>query len=368
MNRRFAMAMAALLIADVVGAAGALKLCDYRSPQTDLTSLWLSANYRYFDSPTTPGVDVNAGRAVVSFNKLYDSPNLGYTLAGVGDLGLVNLGLSDVATQASGTLRYYIAEQEPYFGFAGFEGGYAAGQPLPGLRMSVGAGYGRFSNVTPLAKAFRIQSILLERKAISTALPDDTILAVGKEIGRRIEYADVKDLVATVVRLLEGASGTKLDARTILMVEDEILATGRERYCGWAVQAGLGYEVVDPYDGPRDLVVTAAADAAYAPEPGSQLLLRAAAAGPFDILNQHTLTVTASYERVLDEISSFQGSIALQRVKPVDADAVDSISSTFQISFLVGGANIGISLSFGKVANATEWSKDLSISLALKLL
>ncbi|HOD74108.1 MAG TPA: hypothetical protein PKM13_06185, partial [Candidatus Bipolaricaulis anaerobius] len=49
-----------------VGALGAVGLCDYRPPQTDLTSLWVTGTYRYFDDAATPGVDVNAGRATMS--------------------------------------------------------------------------------------------------------------------------------------------------------------------------------------------------------------------------------------------------------------------------------------------------------------
>lgn len=368
MYKRFLATVGTVLIMGAVSAAGAVGLCDYRPPKTDLVSLWLAGTYRYFDSPGTPGVEVNAGRAGVSFSRLYDSPSLGYSLTAIGELGVVNLAPSSAAGQGSGTLRHYVAEGEPYFGFVGFDGGYATGQPRPGLTVSVGAGYGRFTDVTPLAKAFRIQAILFERKTISAALGDEVLLAVGKEIGRRVEYADVKDLVAAVVGLIERASGVKVDPRTVLMIEDEIIAPGRERYCGWVVQAGIGYELVDPYDGPRDVVVTASANAAYPPEPGSQLLFRAAAAGPFDIVNQHTVTFTVSYERALSPTLWLQGNLVLQRVKPLNLAAMDSISGTFQVTFSIGAANIGISLSVGRAAGAAEWSKDLSILLTMKLL
>ncbi|MFH1609395.1 MAG: hypothetical protein ABID40_02040, partial [Candidatus Bipolaricaulota bacterium] len=75
-----------------------------------------------------------------------------------------------------------------------------------------------------------------------------------------------------------------------------------------------------------------------------------------------------SYERALSPTSSLQGNLALQRVKPLNLAAMDSISGTFQLAFSIGAANIGISLSVGKAPGAAEWSKDLSISLAMKLL
>lgn len=367
MNKCFAV-VAVVVSAGVVGLAGPLGLCDYKSPLTELTSLWLSGYYRYLDSPATPGAEVNAGRVAINFSRLYDSPNLGYTFSGLGEAGFTGLALSAVTTQASGTLRLYFQEGAAHFGFLGFEAGLATGQPQLGLRVSGGIGTGRFTDVTPLAKAFRIQSMLLGRKAIPAALPDGTLLAIAKEIGRRLEYAEVKDLVAAVVRLIETAAKVKLDARTVLMVEDEILAVGRDRYCGWALQAGIGYEVMDPYRGPQDLVVTASADAAYAPEVDSQLLLRAALAGPFDIVNQHVLTVTLSYERILGPASLFQGNAVAQRVKAAGEDAALSVSGTVQVSFSIGMANIGISLSLSKAADQTDWTKDLTLSLAMKLL
>lgn len=358
-----------------LSAAGAVGLCDYKPPQTDLTSVWLSGTYRYFDNPATPGVDVNAGRATLTLSKLFDSPGFGYTVSGLGELGFANFGLSSLAAQGAATGRYYFVSGEPYFGFGGLNGSFATGQPQLGLTLSVGAGYGRFSDVTPLAKAFRIQAMLLARKQITQNLPDDTLLAVGKEIGRWAEYAAgkdrataAKDLAAAVVRLIEAAAKVKLDARAVLAVEDEILATGGERYCGWAVQAGLGYELVDPYGGPQDVVVTASADAAYAPTPDGQLLFRALAMGPFDIVNQHTLSVTLSYEQALSPTSSFQGSAALLRVKPLGADPKDSLTVNAQLAFAWGKANVGIGLGLSKAADAPGWSVDVSLSLAMKVL
>jgi hypothetical protein len=358
-----------------VGALGAVGLCDYRPPQTDLTSLWVTGTYRYFDDVATPGVDVNAGRATMSLSKLFDSPGLGYSLTGLGELGLVNLGLASVAAQGAGTARYYFVSGEPFFGFAGFNAGYATGQPQPGVTLTLGAGYGRFSDVTPLAKAFRIQKLLLDRKVIARALPDQTLLDVAHEIGRWAEYAEgkdalqaAKDLAAAVVVLIEGAAGASVDPRAVLAIEDEILSTAAQRYCGWALQAGFGYELVDPYGGQQDLVVTVSADAAHAPAPDAQILLRAVATGPFDIVNEHTLSATASYEQALSATSSLQAGLALQRVQPRDLDSADSVSAHVQLAFTLGQANLGVGLSVSRAPWQTGWSVDFNLSASMKIL
>ncbi len=368
MKRSIVFVVGMAVVGSALSGAGAIGLCDYKPPLTDLASAWLSGTYRYFDAPTTPGVDINAGRATVNFTRLYDSPGFGYTLAGLSELSFANLALSSAAASGAGTLRYYFTEGEPVFGFAGLNGGYILGQPQPALTLSVGGGYGRFADVTPLAKAMRIQTMLLARRAITRALPDATLLAVAEEIGRAIEYAEIKDLVAAVVGLIENAAGTSLDPRTVLAVEDEILATGAERYCGWAIQGGLGYELSDPYGGPQDVVVTISTDAAYAPGPDAQLLVRAVVEGPFDIVNQHTLTANLSYEQGLSATSSLQGSVAYTRVKPLDLDPVDSVAVAVQVTFSLGRATVGVSLGLSKAPGEAEWAKDLSISFAMKLL
>lgn len=373
-KRLTALTMVGVVFA-ALSAAAAVGLCDYRPPQTDLTSFWLSGSYRYFDNPATPDVDVNAGRATLTLSKLFDSPGFGYTLSGLGEMGLVDLGLASIAAQAAGTARYYFVPWEPFFGFGGLNVGYATGQPQAGVTLSVGAGYGRFADITPLAKAFRIQKLLLERNVISQDLSDEVLLAVGAEIGRWAEYVTgkspldaAKDLAAAVVLLIEGGARVSVDPRSILAIEDEILATGEERYCGWAVQAGLGYELVDPYGGKQDLVMTVSADAAYAPAPGAQLLLRTVATGPFDIVSEHTLTATLSYEQDLSPTSALQANAALQRVKPLGLDPKDALSASAQLSFALGKANLGIGLALSKAADATGWSVDLSLSFSMKIL
>ncbi len=357
------------------GAAGAVALCDYRPPETSLTSLWLSGTYRYFEDPATPGVDVNAGRAGLSLNRIFDSPGFGYTLTGLGELGFAGASLSGISAQGAGTARYYFLSGEPYFGFAGLAGNYATGQLQPGLTASVGVGYGRFADVTPLAKAFRIEKLLLARNVIAQALPDDVLLAVGREIGRWAEYSAgktpseaAKDLAAAVVTLIQRATRATVDPRTVLAIEDVILATGAERYCGWAVQAGLGYELLDPDGGTRDMVLSFAADAAFAPTPEAQLLLRATAVGPFDIANEHTLSFTASYEQELGPTAALEGKLLFQRRKAPGQDPVDSVAASTQVAFTWGKAQIGIGLVLARAAGAPGWSVDVSLSLTMKVL
>ncbi len=355
------------LLVSMVCFGGPLSLCDYQSPETYLADMHLSFSYRYFDNPATVGTDVDSGRLALSYSQLADAPWMGYTFAGTGEITLTQLRPSGGLGQASGTLRFYMSEELPFFAFGGFETSMATGQLQMGLELRTGLGYGRFSDVTPLAKAFSIEEELLALDAIPSPLDDAVLLAVAEEIGRQAEYETIDDLVAAVEGPIEAATGVELDALAILTIEETILATGDERYCGWAVQAGIGYELLDPYAGERDFLLAVSTDAAFAPEPGSQFLLRASFSGPFEITEENTLSVTASYDYSVNETTSLLASYSLQRIKPAEKDATDSQSATLEVAFDVGEADVAVQLVVSKTADATDWSEDLVISAAMDL-
>jgi len=348
--------------------AGAQSLCDYKTPETSLEDMSLSFYYRHYDDPATPGPDISSGRLFLSYNLLYDSPALGYALAGSGELSLDNLGLAGIVGQASGTVRRYFSEGLPYFAFGGIESSWASGFPRPALELRAGLGYGHFADVTPMAKAYRIETKLLTIGAIASSFSDETLLAIAEEIGRRAEYGDISELVAAVEGIIEESTGATLDARALLAIEDIIQATGSERYCGYAVQFGMGYEIIDPRGETRDFLLTLSADGALAPEPGSQLLLRASLSGPYRITEQYTLTLSASYDYQLNDTTSFTAEYAMRQVKPLGQVPAGDQSASFQLSFDLGGVDLTLQVTFSKVAEAPGWTQDFLISVAMDLL
>jgi len=354
------------MVAGLAASAAPLSVCGYVSPETSLQSLKFSISYRYFHDWATPGADVSGGRAALEFSRLYDSPNFGYTLTGNTELLLANFLPTSGSGDAAGTLRYYLTKDAPAFGFGGVEASVATGQPQPGVHISAGLGYGRFSDVTPLAKAFKIERELLKANAITKPLGDSALMAIAKVIGTM--YASAKDQVAEVVNQIQSASGVTLDPRQVLKVEDLVLATGDVRDCGWSVQAGVGYQLVDPYNQPRGFLVTASADAAVAPNPDGQVVFHAGLSGPLDILNQNTLTVRASYDQVLSETSLLRATYTLLQVQPLGQPASTSHAATLLLGFVVGQADMGLQVSLSKPANASAWSIDVSVSAAINLI
>ncbi|MCX6094526.1 MAG: hypothetical protein NTY63_06900 [Candidatus Bipolaricaulota bacterium] len=346
-------------------SALAIGLCSYVSPETNLQSIGLSMSYHYFDDFADAGVETSVGLAGLDYNLLHDSPDFGYTLTANGELLLADFapvsGLADVA----GTYRYYFTQDAPAFGFGGIEASVASGQLQPAVYIDAGLGYGRFSDVTPLAKAVKIEKQLLRVNAIPGPLGDSALLEIAQMIGSG-EYATADEKVAAVVNRIQAASGVTLNPRQVLKVEDLVLATGDVRYCGWAVQAGVGYQLVDPYNNPRTFLVTASADAAFAPNPDAQVLFHAGLSGPLNILDQNTLRLRASYSYVLSEITSLRASYTVLRVQPLGDPASTSQTAALLLGFDIGSStNLGLQASLSKPADATAWSLDASVSAAV---
>jgi len=355
------------LLIGVVAIGAPLSLCDYHAPQTSITDLKLALNYHYFDDPAVAGVEINMGRITLNYSQLYDSPDFGFTVTGAGSLDLANFTIASGLGQGEGTFRYYLSTDAPIFGFGGTDLSYTLGQAKPEVNVSFGLGYGRFSDVTPLAKAVKIQNDLLALGAISKPLSDDTLMAVAKEIGKKAEYSTTKDLVAAIEQLIEKETGGSLKARAIITIEDDVLATGDEVSCGWAIQAGVGYKLIDPSGGNPEPLLTISGDAALAVKPGSQLSLHANLHGPFNIAANNTLTINAAWnypvQKGVDLIMSYQ----MQRVQQ-GGTVADSQSATFSTAFSTGGMDVSLQLGFSKAVGATDWTRDFTISAGMDLI
>jgi hypothetical protein len=346
----------------------AISLCEYYSPVTYLSDMRLSFAYRYFNDAATPDVDANFGRIMLDYDQLFDSPDFGFTMYGSAEVAIDGFVPVGWLGQGAGTFRYYLAEDTPLFAFGGLDASLTTGQPQPGVYVAVGIGYGRFTDVTPLAKAMTIEDELLDLGAFAGPLGDETLMNIASLIGREIEYDSIKDLAAEVETLIEDETSVQLDARALLTIEEVILATGDNRKCGWAIQGGLGYELVDPFGGVRTIVLSISGDAAYANGPKDQLLFHANFSGPFDLLNENMLTATASYEYALAEECTFRADYTLQRVQPLGLTASTSHAAGLSLGFDLGGADVAVQVSLTREAADPGWSVGVSISAEMDLL
>jgi len=364
---RVLVACCALLLG--LGAGGwAVSLCDYQSPITALTDARMSFAYRYYNDAATPTVDVNSGRIGVDYDQLFGTPNFGFTLGGSVELTLGDFVPKGWLGQGNATFRYYPFSDALLFGYGGLEASLATGQPSPGADIRIGLGLGRFSDVTPLAKALLIEEALFRTGAIFDPMDDEALLSVASVIGRDDEYETVKGMVADIESLIEAVARVELDARALLSIEELILATEPKRKCGWAVQGGIGYELLDPFGGAQNFVIVASADAAFASNPDDQLLFHASFSGPVNFTEENTLSATLSYEYELSETSTLFADYAYQRVQPLGLDANVSHAASVSLGFDLRAVDIGLQVSLTREPGDPGWSIDVSISAAMDLL
>ncbi len=344
-----------------------ISLCEYRSPTTEFLQGKVSFFYQHLDDPSTPGIDLSAGSLTFDARRQGDGERSGFTLAGKGELRLYGMGLSQARVEGTGALRQYVAREFPLFTYGAIETMWDTANPQPGLETQAGLGYGRFSNVTPLAKALRIDALLLTRGALPAPLPESSVLAIAEVIGQPLEVASLADRVAEVVKLVETESKRKLDPSIVLLIEETLARTGRERFCGWTAQAGISYWIVDPKGAPRDLSFALALDAALAPEPNSQLLFRSRIAGPPSFPEQYTLALEVTFDVQVDNDISFSTRYTLFQDKPAGQVPAGTQLASFQLEISRRWIGVTLQMEFAKLAEAPAWKQSIVIAATTHL-
>ena len=353
-----------------VGPVSALSLCDYQAPETSLLDIGVSFAYHYLEDPERPGIEVNAGNISFSYSQIYSAPERGFSLEASGILGLQGLAVAEAVVEGNGAYRHYLNPEEPLFLFGGFDSRWRTGDPYlqPWFQVTAGLGYGRFNDVTPLAKAMLISEDLLRMGAIPASLSEDALMAVAREIGRRLEYEKLEDLVAAVEGIIETDAGVELDAPAVLAIENRILETGKERYCGGAIQAGVGYEILDPEGGSQDLVLHGSGDLAVAPEPRSQLLLRGGLSAALPWKDTYRATLAGDYDYEITGKAAFSASYSLEWIKGEGMAAPeDRHAAVFQLGLNLGGWDVALRLTFTKGPGDVAWTQEFSITASIDL-
>ncbi|MGB9862061.1 MAG: hypothetical protein ACPLRP_07085, partial [Candidatus Bipolaricaulaceae bacterium] len=290
-----------------------------------------------------------------------DSPVHGIGLSFSGEFNLLGLALAAASTQVSGTFREYPFPSLSYFVFGGLEGALNSQQPRPWLEARSGVGYGRFTDVTPLVRALRIEEKLLRRGILLASLRESTLLRLAQEIGRGQMYPSTSDLAAALAKILSSEANVTFDPRSVLLVEEVLEESGLERYCGWAVQFGFGYVLSRPQPG-SILTFNLSLQGAMTPDPRSQILFKSDLSAPYQVFEEYTWNLSASYTYELNESTDFSAQYVLRQVKPRGQMPAGTQNASFQLSFKLGGATIALQVNFSKLAEAREWTQEFLIS------
>lgn len=349
------------LVAGVSSALG-VSLCDYRSPTTEFLQGKASFFYQHADDPATPGIELSEGVVTFDGRRQVDSERAGFTLGTRGEARVQHVGLIGGRVEGTGAVRQYLAPTISLFTYGGLDVAWDTAYSQPWVEAQAGLGYGRFYNVTPLVRALQLEEEFLSRGLLTAAFPAEFLLRLAAVIGEGAEAQTFPEWMARVVKVIEDELGSQLDTPILFLVENLLRETRQERYCGWTVQGGFAYRVLDPKGDSRDLLLSLALDAALAPERDSQLLLRTRLSGPYWITDQYTLGFEVSLERRVERNLTFSALYNLFLDKPRGQRPAGTQKAVFQLELGLEKVGLNLKMEFFKTAEALTWKQAIVLS------
>jgi hypothetical protein len=351
---------------------GAVPLCDYQSFDTDISDLDISFSYHYHNDPYGLSErDISEGELHIGYDRLYDSPDFGYDITVRNDMNISTLTLSSFLVTGEGNLRKYFTTDAPYFGIAGVSAKSASSYETIGLLVKIGIGYGRFTDVTPLAKAIKIDAYLCKKKSITAPMDQTVLKSLAYEIDNIDTYDSMTDLLASLQQIIEGPSTgelKQLDALDVYEMAQIVEDNEYTRYCGGSINVGIGYEILDPMGRSNDLLATAAFNYAFTTTPQVQFLIRGTFSGTYDFLRTNQIEVTMCFDYFISDIVSLSSEYSFSR-ETWDGAATDKHNLEFDLILTpIKGSNITLGFQFGYEPYFLEWSQDVKFTIGMKLL
>ncbi len=363
---------AVLIVAIAAGSAVGMPLCNYHAPVSDLATLGMTFSYHYYNDPYgRKDRDINAGEFQIHYSHLYDSPDFGYSISAANDMTISVLSLSSYNATAAGSLKRYFSPEAAYFGFAGVTGKTATAYEKIGISVNLGLGYGRFTNVTPLAKATKIDNYLVNHHSLVGHLSDVDLLAVANEIDNRATYHTTADLIAALQEIITGSGLVKqgglnaLDLSEIARIVDD---NSHPRYCGGEAKVGLTYEIINPQGGPNELLATAGFNYAFTATPSSQFLIKGSLSGSADIVHNHQLELGLTYDYLLSSILILSGGYTFSQTT-YNGELQNSHRIALNLTISpVKTATVTLEMRFSHEPYYLEWSQEVRLSIGMELL
>ncbi|WP_372742432.1 DUF481 domain-containing protein [Neptunomonas sp.] len=254
----------ALVIATVVAGSSAsmamaenVTLFDYEEASSAYEDAYINAN---FDAKSgnqdQSSYDLDLS---LDFEKVLSTPDRNTTFSFEGDT-TKSRGGNDADKSVSNYQAYGAVELDNYFEpnsngafwYGKGDVGLQKGADDPRITATLGLGYGRVVNVTPMARAIRMVEALTERNILTQTPSLAAYQAVANIIAREDEYRSkygAEDYEINWIQDIETALGGGIGAAGAIKSYD-VLVNERlsTRKHGWLVRAGVG-AVLKDYDG-----------------------------------------------------------------------------------------------------------------------
>jgi len=358
----------ALLVSSV--AVMAIDLCAFRSPETDLTSFFMTLNYSYVDLPTTPDVDVNFGRTSLSLAHSHDDPDFAFSVGVDAEISVDRFRIDRILGDAFLSSRAYLTDAAPLFLSAELKADTGDAFEQSGMEFRLGAGYGRMSDVSPLARAINIERALLDALVLSGPLSDDALVSVGSLIGREGEFQGIGALVAEIQSVIVLESAAVLDTRALLAIAEQIRSDVASQQCGWITRFGFGYELLPRFGGKRMPLLSLSTDLARPLGLLSQVGVHADVSAPITLpmSGAYALTTSAEYRRRLSESVQLLAEYTLQRRSQPGSPATSGESLEGQVLLDLGRVDLTVSGVLNRSTGTPGWTEQVSVSIRVDLL
>lgn len=231
-----------------------VSITDYKVPVSTARSMIVNGNYNYASYGDSTTAD--NGNVRLIYKQFYSSLPFTWTID-VDGSGTKQRDDYTHAVNLASSLNKYVWNERNWFGFGRFQASHIKDFDNPQSRISVGAGYGRFISATAFAKAIRIDNFLLEEGVISGHLDKETLIELGNIIEKEQEYKDIYgstyepkwyENMEKVIKASAKLEGENLGAMGILRIKEVLFSeTIHDRFYGWEIRAGVGYDLSTAY-------------------------------------------------------------------------------------------------------------------------
>ena len=298
-HRKRRLLLAPVVVVALSFAAASQSPCAFTPAVSHFSHFNIQASYQWFeDQFSPPHTSTSTGTLVLDSTEIYDSAASGYQLDGNSWVTFGPTGL-DLSLTGSGNIKNYL--QGDTFEIGAVSVRYALAGGLEG-ELTGGVGTGRFRDVTPLAKAIRIQNQFLDNGTLLGPMADELLQTLAQSIGA--VGPSSHELLATIEREIEATGlvqGGTLGAHALTEIEDILASTEEARLCGWDVQARAGLAASTVPQPKLSEAIALSWNCALVPDPVSQWQASANWVSGLNFLDRYSFEASVSYGRRIGE-------------------------------------------------------------------
>lgn len=223
----------------VSGAPRSLfSVCDYDPPESRLLDLLLQGTFQWYNGPRVEGEDLSlSGALVAELDALFSSSAYAQRVEARGEARGTHASWN-ASLAGRGSLTSYV--RDDLFGIAAI--GLTADLQR-GLEMDLtgGVGTGRFRDVTPMARAIRLQNALLDIGQLVAPMTRDALMEIAQILGQvGLSVEEMLSEIAEGLRATGLLAQEELSIRGWLAVESALSYAEPTRLCGSDVQIRVG--------------------------------------------------------------------------------------------------------------------------------